>query len=300
MYETRKKTMFIDESVFDFDPSNKDAHYAFENFLYFVGDARDSYDISLLTEQNAETLTHKINSIRIKEQLRQSLEFLPSFIKSWKEFEATFTDVIITNKQKAIDKIDDYNFAFPIYSITSPNYFHYFEEMYDESLLFNNLSTGKSISALTAHMALRDLQLDDALEKKYHDHNAVWRQIAGRCEFHSLVSVFENVRYFDKTHPQDNAIEWLRNYFRYASAIEAISQHNKARELVGTRSAIMAMFKTYNVDENYRIAPTPEKNYLDVYEEEKRIPITKAHRALLNNAIRAIHSVIRAEIRPSP
>ncbi len=160
MYETRKKTMFIDESVFDFDPSNKDAHYAFENFLYFVGDARDSYDISLLTEQNAETLTHKINSIRIKEQLRQSLEFLPSFIKSWKEFEATFTDVIITNKQKAIDKIDDYNFAFPIYSITSPNYFHYFEEMYDESLLFNNLSTGKSISALTAHMALRDLQLD--------------------------------------------------------------------------------------------------------------------------------------------
>lgn len=284
--------MLVDESAFIYTPSTSEEQVRNAGALLFINAAQHDFTVVMVTAANPDDLKARLRETDLSEALNEQYKcdqsFLLNDIRTWNDVAPCHADVLISSDENHIAFIDSHDFYKHPASLNAPDYYWYFMESYED-----NLSLDFSIlDSMMAQLRVEQIARQRFIATKYENPDSLWQKVSSEPSVAKLFEAFNDAiqKKWHLKHPQDEVIETAKNYLEMCAYSHAGGHTDKIpvhRELLSFRAG-------------FKESLTLHKQYQDPSDEVGRSlkkPLTPEYRQLIHNALRAIHSIVRAEPR---
>ncbi len=286
--------MVIDVESFMLDTEPVDS-YAHNFFLAeFLSYAQNRFDLILVGHFPDTALTRKLETLKLSDDTPCRYQDLRQKIlnsaKSWEDMGFTNAAVVISPNHNIayVETHLDYDMRLYPSDIAVHGSFHYFWDDFEETHGF--LKASRAIEALATRVKLHDIKLQNTQRLKFENPDEMWKDVIKHPAIKKLCDHFNPDHYIIK-HPQDELRDTLKIYFNLASAGQEKEGFNLTRELIAARRWIRQQLWRGNFEQDYN-HDVKDDDGMPIYSGLK-----SNHRTMINQAIQAIHDIIRTAPR---
>ena len=251
MSERKTRTLLVHESAFDFAPADDEAQHRNAGVITFIRDAFTSrffavpekdlpeipvYKVIVVSNGDPDDLKQKLAGRNLSELYREECQidqsFLNDLIVPIDVLPEEHIDVVLTGDEVILSLIESYDLIVDPDQARIPNYFHDFEEWYEENAM--HAGSQRWMSGLRAYTALKEVEVATALRSSKINLERAWGQAVSKPHMRKLVDYHSEKRWKNGAHPQDQLIENLRKYLETAFLLATGKQ-------VGANSSVLEM-----------------------------------------------------------